>query len=131
MSRDAGRSAPVKVCASCGREMVWRKAWAKNWDEVKYCSEACRRRKIGPADTALENAIVELLDQRANGATICPSEAARLVDPVGWRELMTPVRSAANRLVANGQIEIVQRGRVVDPSSAKGPIRLRRARARP
>jgi hypothetical protein len=23
--------------------MSWRKAWAKNWAEVKYCSEACRQ----------------------------------------------------------------------------------------
>jgi len=107
--------------------MSWRKAWAKNWDEVKYCSEACRRRKVGPVDTALETAIVELLEQRARSATICPSEAARNVDPDGWRELMKPARHAAHRLVAEGQIEIVQQGRVVDPSTARGPIRLRRA----
>lgn len=107
--------------------MTWRKAWAKNWDEVKHCSQACRRRKIGPVDSALEAAIVELLEQRARSATICPSEAARKVDADGWRELMQPVRHAANRLAADGQIEIVQQGRVVDPSTAKGPIRLRRA----
>ncbi len=34
---------PRKVCERCGREMVWRKAWAKTWDEVKYCSEKCKR----------------------------------------------------------------------------------------
>jgi hypothetical protein len=31
-----------KPCAACGRAMTWRKAWARNWDEVLYCSEACR-----------------------------------------------------------------------------------------
>lgn len=36
---------PSKTCATCGREMTWRKAWAKNWDEVKYCSGACRKGK--------------------------------------------------------------------------------------
>ncbi len=36
---------PSKPCTVCGREMTWRKAWAKNWEEVKYCSEACRRVK--------------------------------------------------------------------------------------
>jgi hypothetical protein len=25
--------------------MSWRKAWAKNWDSVLYCSDACRARK--------------------------------------------------------------------------------------
>jgi hypothetical protein len=34
---------PSKPCVACGRAMTWRKAWAKNWDEVKYCSEACRK----------------------------------------------------------------------------------------
>jgi hypothetical protein len=33
---------PAKTCTVCGREMVWRKAWAKTWDEVKYCSDKCR-----------------------------------------------------------------------------------------
>lgn len=37
---------PSKPCAVCGRAMSWRKAWAKNWDEVRYCSEACRKKKI-------------------------------------------------------------------------------------
>ncbi len=39
---------PSKPCAVCGRPMSWRRAWAKNWDEVRYCSEACRRRKGDP-----------------------------------------------------------------------------------
>jgi hypothetical protein len=59
-------------------------------------------------------------------ATICPSEAARLVGGEEWRPLMEPARAAARRLVVAGQIEIVQRSSVVDPSTAKGPIRLRR-----
>jgi hypothetical protein len=37
---------PRKTCAACGREMVWRKAWEKVWDEVKYCSDACRHGKM-------------------------------------------------------------------------------------
>lgn len=36
---------PKKTCERCGREMVWRKAWEKNWDSVKYCSEKCKRTK--------------------------------------------------------------------------------------
>jgi hypothetical protein len=34
---------PVKPCLACGRPMVWRKKWRLNWDEVKYCSDACRK----------------------------------------------------------------------------------------
>jgi hypothetical protein len=36
-------SLPSKLCVACARPMTWRKAWAKNWDEVKYCSDACRK----------------------------------------------------------------------------------------
>ena len=39
---------PEKTCAACGRPMVWRKAWAKTWDEVKYCSDRCRKEKGRP-----------------------------------------------------------------------------------
>jgi len=41
-----------------------------------------------------------------------------------WRDWMEPVRCAARRLVANGKLIITQGGRAVDPSLAKGPIRL-------
>ncbi|ADI30493.1 DUF2256 domain-containing protein [Methylotenera versatilis] len=35
-------SLPSKICAQCGLSMTWRKSWAKNWDEIKYCSDKCR-----------------------------------------------------------------------------------------
>jgi hypothetical protein len=34
---------PSKICARCGRPFVWRKKWERDWDQVKYCSERCRR----------------------------------------------------------------------------------------
>ena len=36
---------PTKPCALCGRPFAWRRRWARDWDEVRYCSEACRRSK--------------------------------------------------------------------------------------
>lgn len=117
-----------KTCASCGREIQWRKKWEKNWDDVKYCSDACRKRGIRPVDEKLTASIRDLLDARAASATICPSEAARAVGGEDWRDLMEPARRAARRLVAIGEVEITRRGQVVDPSTAKGPIRIRKAR---
>lgn len=121
-----------KTCARCGRTIEWRKKWERNWETVRYCSSACRSRGVRPVDQALEAAITTLLHGRGAGATICPSEAARLVardqgiGGEGWRDLMEPARAAARRLVAAGEVEIVQGGRVVDPSTAKGAIRIRR-----
>jgi len=36
---------PAKICATCGLPFAWRKKWEKVWDEVKYCSDRCRREK--------------------------------------------------------------------------------------
>ncbi|WP_323791789.1 DUF2256 and DUF3253 domain-containing protein [Nocardioides sp.] len=120
-----------KTCVACGRRIEWRKKWERDWDDVRYCSKSCRARGVSPVDRALESAITDLLSARARDATICPSEAARKVggeQDTDWRELMEPARRAARRLVDAGEVEITQAGHVVDPSTAKGPIRIRRAR---
>ncbi len=72
--------------------------------------------------------IRELLAQRAAGATICPSEAARAVGGDEWRDLMQPARDAARHLVDAGEVEVTQRGEVVDVTTARGPVRIRRVR---
>jgi hypothetical protein len=80
---------------------------------------------VSAVDRRLEQAILDLLETRAKSATICPTEAARAVSSDGWRGLMEPARRAARRLAAAGRLDVLQGGRVVDPSAARGPIRLR------
>ncbi|MBM4381205.1 MAG: DUF2256 and DUF3253 domain-containing protein [Deltaproteobacteria bacterium] len=116
---------PEKPCATCGRRIIWRKKWERDWEHVRYCSDKCRAGKAAAKGGGLEAAILSLLSTRARGATACPSEVARAEGGERWRELMEPVREATRRLVAAGRVDILQGGRVVDPSSAKGPIRLR------
>jgi hypothetical protein len=84
------------------------------------------RSDVSPEASKLEQAILSLLDRRGDGKTICPSEVARDVGGADWRRLMEPARAAARRLVASGDVQITQRGAVVEPSTAKGPIRIRR-----
>ncbi|AXA68643.1 MULTISPECIES: DUF2256 domain-containing protein [Pseudomonas] len=36
---------PTKLCPVCQRPFTWRKKWERNWDEVRYCSERCRRQR--------------------------------------------------------------------------------------
>jgi hypothetical protein len=122
---------PEKPCVACGRRITWRKKWARDWDAVRYCSDACRRRRVAPVDLALEEAIRALLAERAVGASICPSEAARRVGGEDWQPLMEPARAAGRRLVVSGEVEMTQRGSPVDPSTARGPVRLRRASRTP
>lgn len=123
-------AAPVaeKTCVVCGRRFGWRAAFARDWDSITTCSAACRRTGVSAADRALEQRIRDLLATRAASATICPSDVARAVSADDWRPLMEPVRRAARRLVAAGEVDITQGGQVVDPSTAKGPIRIRRHR---
>ncbi len=113
-----------KHCQSCGRPFSWRKKWERDWDNVRYCSRACRQ--TNPArDKELEDTILLVLQQRKDGTCICPSEAARQVEPTDWRELMEPTRRAARRLSLRGKIEVTQQGRVVKDLNFRGPIRLR------
>ncbi|RZA12287.1 MAG: DUF2256 and DUF3253 domain-containing protein [Proteobacteria bacterium] len=118
-----GSANDTKICKVCGRTITWRKKWEKNWEEIQYCSDACRRSKSS-LKGGHEETILSLLGQRDAGKTICPSEVLPLEERKDKSE-MEKVREAARRLVAQGKIDIVQGGEVVNPSTAKGPIRLR------
>ena len=39
------KNLPTKTCPVCNREFEWRKKWEDDWENVKYCSERCRRNK--------------------------------------------------------------------------------------
>ena len=126
MTGSSGQTIDRKVRATCGRTITWRRRWARNWAQVRYCSRACRSGRTREVDKRLEETIVALLHQRPAGASICPSEAApAIAQDDDWRALMEPARRAARRLAHQGAVEITQRGRVVDPCEFRGPIRLR------
>lgn len=38
----AKRDLPTKLCPVCKRPFAWRKKWARDWDNVIYCSDKCR-----------------------------------------------------------------------------------------
>ncbi len=78
-------------------------------------------------DAQIRGAIVELLDQRATDATICPSEVARHLAPSGWRPLMPQIREVAVGMARQGRLEIRQKGVTQSPDTPlRGPIRLGR-----
>ncbi len=112
----------TKTCASCGRLIEYRKKWARNWPSVKYCSDECRKNKNR---FDYREAILNLLSKREAGKTICPSEVLAPADKTN-PILMEHVRRSARLLATDGQIEITQKGRAVDPLDFRGPIRLRR-----
>ena len=43
---------PQKICACCGLPFSWRKKWARDWEQVRFCSDRCRAqgRRAGGRD---------------------------------------------------------------------------------
>ncbi|WP_110468784.1 DUF3253 domain-containing protein [Williamsia limnetica] len=81
-----------------------------------------------PSSAELTEKIRELLSARSSDSSICPSDVARAMSPDDWRPLMDPVREAAGAMVDAGEVDITQKGEVVDLATVRGPIRIRWAR---
>lgn len=110
-----------KLCESCGRYFEFRKKWEKDWAQIKYCSDECKKNKN---KFDYKESIMILLKQRGSGKTICPSEILP-ADQKQNKLIMEHVRRSARLLAAENLIQITQGGKVVNPSEIKGPIRLR------
>ncbi len=74
----------------------------------------------------LNEMIMSMAKKRGLEKTFCPSEIARQLASREdeWRSLMDSVRSAAAKLIDNGQLVCKQHGEIIDIRIAKGPIRL-------
>ncbi len=96
---------------------------------TKSRGDGAGREEQGSAPTTGEvrRAIARLLRERGDGKTICPSEAARAIDPAHWRTHMGAVRAEAFRMADAGEVVVLQRGRVVNGREARGAIRIARA----
>jgi hypothetical protein len=74
----------------------------------------------------LRQSILDLAKERGPAKTICPSDAARAVGGDDWRGLMDDARDVARDLARSGDVEISQKGEVLDPDATwRGPIRIR------
>ncbi|MBF9234194.1 DUF3253 domain-containing protein [Microvirga alba] len=80
-----------------------------------------------PTPEDLEAAMLSLLNERGTDRTIGPTDVARALGgdhPDGWGPLMHPVRATAVRLMKEGRVVILRKGRPVDPDDFKGVYRL-------
>jgi hypothetical protein len=85
--------------------------------------------KIDVASTA----VLTLLSERQPGATICPSEVARMIaaeapanDGANWRIAMPLVHAAVDHLLDQKSISLSWKGRPL--SARSGPYRIARAK---
>jgi Protein of unknown function (DUF3253) len=84
---------------------------------------------VSDTDEVLSQTILDLLNARKSGSTICPSDVPRALFG-DWRIYMPQVRRVALGMARAGSLEITQAGKPVDlPAFARGeirgPIRLR------
>ena len=71
--------------------------------------------------------MLALVMERGIGRTLDPTEVARALGgdkPEGWGPLMQPIRLTAVRLMKEGRIVILRKGRPVDPDDFRGIYRL-------
>jgi hypothetical protein len=71
--------------------------------------------------------MLALAAERGPAKTICPSEVARALGgphPDGWGPLMQPVRKVAVKLMREGRVTILRKGRPVDPDDFRGVYRI-------
>jgi len=77
-------------------------------------------------DETVENAILSLVERRGAGKSICPTDAARALDAENWRARLNAVRNGAIRLALAGKVDILRKGKPVDPTDFKGVYRIAR-----
>ena len=77
------------------------------------------------AEPHIRERLLQLVRDRGPEKTICPSEVARSLSADDWRSLMPQVRAVGIDLAHSGAIVVTQKGKIVDPQTAKGPIRYR------
>lgn len=75
----------------------------------------------------LEAVMLALLNERGPGKSISPADVASAAGghgPDEWGPLMQPLRRVAVRLMKEGRIVIVRKGKPVDPDDFRGTYRL-------
>lgn len=85
-----------------------------------------------PDPAILERTMLDLAAARGADKSICPSEVARAVSgdhPDQWGPLMLPVRRVAVRLMKEGRLVILRKGKPVDPDDFRGVYRITATRS--
>lgn len=90
---------------------------------ARVLSGASSAAGTAPSKLRIERTIRALVKDRSP-ATVCPSEVARALHANDWRSLMGRVREVAGAMAQRGELVITQRGKAVDVTTARGPVRL-------
>ncbi|MGI9129858.1 MAG: DUF3253 domain-containing protein [Roseomonas sp.] len=74
---------------------------------------------------AITDALLRIAAERGPEKSLCPTDVARAVSTENWRPLLGAVRKVAADLARQGKIEILRKGKPINPDDMRGVIRLR------
>jgi hypothetical protein len=74
---------------------------------------------------AITDAMLRIAAERGPEKSLCPTDVARAVSTENWRPLLGAVRKVAADLARQGKIEILRKGKPINPDEMRGVIRLR------
>lgn len=74
---------------------------------------------------AITDAMLRIAAERGLEKSLCPTDVARAVSAENWRPLLGAVRKVAADLARQGKIEILRKGKPINPDDLRGVIRLR------
>jgi hypothetical protein len=75
-------------------------------------------------DDTVDTAILALVKARGAGKSISPAEVAQSLDAEHWRGRLGAVKASATRLALAGAVNVLRKGKPVDPSDFKGVYRI-------
>jgi hypothetical protein len=74
---------------------------------------------------AITAVLLRITAERGPEKSLCPTDVARAVSTENWRPLLGAVRKVAADLARQGKIEILRKGKPINPDEMRGVIRLR------
>ena len=78
-----------------------------------------------PGEDAIAAQILRQTIECGPNGSVAPNDIARALEPEDWRRLLGRVRQCAMRLARAGRIQILRKGKPVEPEGVRGVIRLR------
>ena len=72
-----------------------------------------------------EETLLELLSQVRKGESISPNDVAKAISRENWQRELPKVRAVIVGLARQGRIELLRKGKPVDPEGIKGIYRVR------
>ena len=73
----------------------------------------------------IEETLLGLLSQVRDGESISPNDVAKVVNAEQWRRELPKVRGVIICLARQGKLEVLRKGKPIEPEGFKGVYRVR------